>query len=197
MPRIGQERKSQRRQQIIDAAWLCATRRGFRDMTVDQVCVEAKMSKGAFYGYFGQKRDLLLALFEDDARRLDELMAQLELRCPDRRDRLRQYTQAVLAGSVDAARVQVRADMWTAMLTEKEIRAAFAAGVQVRRVRLRTWIEEAVASGELAPVPANAFASILLALGDGLMLHGGVDPQAFRWVNISKALDELLAGISR
>jgi AcrR family transcriptional regulator len=196
MPRIGLERKNQRRQQILDAAWRCATRMGFRDMTVDDVCAEAKLSKGAFYGYFSQKRDLLLALFGEDVNRLDDLMAELERRGPGRRERLRQYTQAVLAWSSDPARVQVRADMWTAMLTETEIRAAFAASMQARRVRLRTWIEDAVAADELAEIPANAFASILLALGDGLMLHGSLDPQAFRWVNISKALDVLLEGIS-
>jgi AcrR family transcriptional regulator len=43
-----------------------------RDMTVDAVCAEANLSKGAFYGYFNQKRDLLLALFEDDAHHLYE-----------------------------------------------------------------------------------------------------------------------------
>jgi AcrR family transcriptional regulator len=196
MPRIGLERKNLRRQQILEAAWRCATRKGFRDMTVDDVCAEAKLSKGAFYGYFGQKRDLLLALFDDDAQRLDQLMVELERRVPGRRQRLREYTQAVLARSSEPARVQVRADMWTAMLTEREIRATFAVSMQARRVRIRSWIEEAVAAGELAEIPANAFASILLALSDGLLLHGSLDPHAFRWVNISKALDVLLEGIS-
>lgn len=196
MPRIGLERKNLRRQQILEAAWRCATRKGYRDMTVDDVCAEAKLSKGAFYGYFGQKRDLLLALFEDDARRLDQLIGDLERRVPGHRERLRQYTQAVLARSSDPALVQVRADMWTAMLTETGIRAAFAQSVQARRVRLRSWIEEGVAHRELVEIPANAFASILLALGDGLLLHGSLDPHAFRWVNISKALDVLLEGIS-
>jgi hypothetical protein len=68
--------------------------------------------------------------------------------------------------------------------------------MQARRVRLRSWIEEGLAAGDLAEIPANAFASILLALADGLLLHGSLDPHAFRWVNISKALDVLLEGIS-
>ena len=196
MPRIGLERKNQRRQQIVDAAWRCAARMGFRDLTVDDVCAEARLSKGTFYGYFEQKRDLLLALFEDDARRLDELMDDLERQIPNRRDRLRVYTQSVLARSSDTAQVQVRADMWSAMLTEKEVHGAFGASMQERRVRLRKWIEEAINAGELVDIPANAFASILLALSDGLLLHGSLDPNAFRWINISKALDVLLNGIS-
>lgn len=197
MPRIGLERKGQRRRQILDAAWRCASRMGYRDMTVDDVCAEAELSKGAFYGYFSQKRDLLLALFEDDAQRLDELMDGIEKRVPSSQERIRVYTQAVLARSEDPARVQVRADMWTAVLTEAELRAAFADSMRARRVRLRSWVEEAAAAGQLVDMPANAFASILLALGDGLLLHGSLDPSAFRWVNISKALDLLLEGVSR
>jgi hypothetical protein len=62
---------------------------------------------------------------------------------------------------------------------------------------LRAWIEEAVASGDLAPIPANALAAILLALGDGLLLHAGLDPAGFRWGNIAKALDAILEGIAQ
>lgn len=107
--------------------------------------------------------NLLLALFEDDAQGLDELIDDLESWVAGSRERLRLYAEAVLARSEDPARVQVRADMWTAMPTEDEIRSAFAASMQFRRMRLRSRIEEAVASGELVDIPANAFASILLA----------------------------------
>lgn len=170
---------------------------GFRDMTVDDVCEEAHLSKGAFYGYFARKNTLLVALFQDDGQRLDELMDDLEKRVGKSRDRLRAYARAALARSEESGRVQIRADMWTAMLTEPTVRKAFAASMQARRVRLRSWIEDAVAAGELLEIPANAFASILLALTDGLLLHGCLDPTAFRWVNISKALDSLLEGVSR
>jgi AcrR family transcriptional regulator len=194
---MGPERKSQRRRQILDAAWRCAERKGFRDMTVDDVCTEARLSKGAFYGYFARKDSLLVALFQDDGQRLDMLMDDLERRIARSRDLIRAYARAALTRSEDTGRVQVRADMWTAMLTEADIRKAFAASMSARRTRLRSWIEDAVAAGELVDIPPNAFASILLALSDGLLLHGSLDAAAFRWVNISKALDVLLEGISR
>lgn len=60
---------------------------------------------------------------------------------------------------------------------------------------MRSWIEEAVQSGELVAIPANALASILLALTDGLMLHGALDPSGFRWRNIHRAIDVMLAGL--
>jgi len=49
----------------------------------------------------------------------------------------------------------------------------------------------------MVDLPANALASILLALNDGLMLHRTLGESGFRWANISRALDALLAGSRR
>ena len=163
---------------------------------MDDVCAEAGVSKGAFYGYFGQKQDLLLALLEDEARFYEHLIERLSASEGSGIQRLRAYARAVAERSSDPAQVQVSADLWTAMLTEPAVRKRFVAAVQRRRQRLRTWIEEAQTAGEMVEIPANAFASILLALTDGLVLHGSLEPSAFRWTNIQRALDIVLRGIS-
>ena len=180
----------------MNAAWRCAARKGYQATTVDDVCAEAGVSKGAFYGYFQQKQDLLLALLDDEARFHEELIERLSGRGRSGIERLRAYARAVAERSADPAQVQVSADLWTVMLTEPAVRERFAKAVQSRRVQLRTWIEEAVAASEIAEIPANAFASILVALTDGLVLHGSLQPAGFRWPNIQKALDVLLAGIA-
>jgi hypothetical protein len=105
------------------------------------------------------------------------------------------FAQAMLARGEDRARVQVRADLWADLSTEEVVRARLAEVTQRRRELVRGWIEEAVASGELVEIPANALASILLALADGLILHGALDPSGFRWRNIRRAMDVLLAGL--
>ena len=196
MPKIVEERKAARRRQFVSAAWRCAATKGYRDMTVDDVCAEAKLSKGAFYGYFDQKRDLLVALLDDDAADLDANLEKQDAGSSSMLDKVRAYTRAVLQRSEEPGRAQLRADLWTAMLTEKEVRLAFTESVQRRRAKLRSWIEQAVAAGEIAQIPANALASILLALSDGLLLHASIAPTAFRWVNIRAALNVLLGGIS-
>jgi AcrR family transcriptional regulator len=160
------------------------------------VCAEAGVSKGAFYGYFQQKQDLLLALLDGEASFHEQLIERLSGRGRSGIERLRGYARAVAERSADPAQVQVSADLWAVMLTEPTVRERFAKAVQLRRVQLRAWIEEAVATKEIAEIPANAFASILVALTDGLVLHGSVQPSAFRWPNIQKALDMLLAGIA-
>ena len=195
MPKLRPETRVERRQVLIDAAWRCAAVRGFRDLTVDDVCAEAGMSKGAFYGYFEQKQDLLLALLEDDAAALDSELERITGASSSGVERVRRFARATLARGEDAARVQVRADLWADLLTEEVVRQRLADAMQRRRELLRSWIEEGIASGELVEIPANALASILMALTDGLMLYGALDPSAFRWHNIRRAIDVLLAGI--
>lgn len=180
---------------LIDAAWRCAAVRGFRDLTVDDVCVEAHASKGAFYGYFKQKQDLLLALLEDDAAALDRELAQITQESSSAVDRVRRFARVMLARGDDPAQVQVHADLWAELLTDDAVRVRLAEATQRRRELVRSWIEEAVGSGELVSIPANALSSILLALTDGLMLHGALDPGGFRWRNIRRAIDVMLAGI--
>jgi AcrR family transcriptional regulator len=195
MPKLRPEIRSERRQALIDAAWRCAAVQGFRDLTVDDVCGEGRVSKGAFYGYFDQKQDLLLALLEDETAALDRELERITTASSSGVDRVRMFAQAMLASGEDPARVQVRADLWADLLTEEVVRARLAEVTQRRRELVRGWIEEAVASGELVAIPANALASILLALADGLILHGALDPSGFRWRNIRRAMDVLLAGL--
>jgi AcrR family transcriptional regulator len=196
VPRLAPGVRNERRQQLVEAAWRCAARRGFQSLTIDDVCAEAGVSKGSFYVYFEQKQDLLLALLEDDAAGIDAIMEEVRRVHLGGVERLRRLVRAMLERGEEAARLQVRADLWAEMSANQAVRERFAEVVRARRVALRSWIEESVDNGELSDIPANALAAIVLALGDGLMLHAGLDPAGFRWPNVRRALDSLLDGIT-
>lgn len=196
VPKIAPLVRQERRQALLEATWRCAGRKGFSDLTVDEICAEAGISKGGFYGYFDTKQDLLLALLEDDAAQLEAVAEELDVAQLQGVERLRRFTRAMLQRGENQARRQVRADLWAAASTDEAVQERLSLAVASKRARLRRWVEAAVREGELTQVPANAFASILLALGDGLLMHAGTDPAAFRWQNIRRALDVLLEGIS-
>ena len=67
MPKLLDSTRELRRRRLLDAAWRCIAQEGFRDLTVDDVCADAGLSKGAFYSHFVSKEALLLALIADDA----------------------------------------------------------------------------------------------------------------------------------
>lgn len=194
MPRITEETRERRRQDLLDAAWRCVAAAGYRNLRVDAVCAEAGVSKGAFYTYFTQKQDLLLALFDDDSAGLGELVDRAAQR-PTGIDQVRRFLADVAARGSDPAVVQLRADLWAELASDDALRARFLEAVQERRARLGEQLAAAVASGEIVDVPTNALASVVLALADGLMLHRALDPNGFRWTNVGRALDVLLDGL--
>jgi AcrR family transcriptional regulator len=194
VPRITDATREKRRQRLIDAAWRCVARDGYRNLSVDDVCAEAGLSKGAFYTYFTQKQDLLLALLEDDAAGLSDLVDDAASQQPGV-EQIRRFLAALVDRGADAAAVQLRADLWAEIASDDAVRARFLQAMQERRVRLGRLIEDAVAAGELVDVPSNALAAVFLALGDGLMLHRVLDPSGFRWSNVRRALTVLLDGL--
>ena len=149
MPRIAPEARQERRQVLIDAAWRCAATKRFHDLTVDDVCEAAEVSKGAFYGYFTSKQELLLALLDEDNAEIDRMVETLNHADLDSVERLRRFARAVLESAADPARAQVRADLWADILTMADVRERLAAIVQRRRMVLRGWVEHGIASGEL------------------------------------------------
>jgi AcrR family transcriptional regulator len=196
MPVLAPEQKEERRNNLVQAAWRCAARKGFRELTIDEICEEAGVSKGGFYGYFESKQELLIALLEDEAA---ERLAVLEAigASSDGIERLERFARTMLARGQDPARVQVLADLWATVGDEEEVRRAFSDSVERRRSVLRGWIQAFIEAGELVELPPNALASILLAVGDGLLLHAAMDPAGFQWSRVSNVVLLLLEGLRR
>jgi AcrR family transcriptional regulator len=192
MPRLADETREEGRARFIDAARGCSARKGYRSLTIDDVCAEAgRLSNGAFYTCFRSKQDLLVALLEDDASRLESLIATLSEAPLSELERSRRFLREVLKLGEDSAEVQRRADLWSEMLGDESIREQLGAVVARRRKLLAQWVEAGTRSGELIDIPANAFAAILVALSDGLILHRALDPSGFRWANVRLALDTI------
>ncbi|WP_109510174.1 TetR/AcrR family transcriptional regulator [Nocardioides speluncae] len=62
MPRVTEEHRTARRDQILSAAMRCVARDGFHKMTMANVIAESGLSAGAVYGYFKGKNDLIQAI---------------------------------------------------------------------------------------------------------------------------------------
>ena len=66
--------KEQRRQAIIDAAEVVFFRKGYETSIMDDVAMEAELSKGTLYLYFKSKDELHFAIMERGMKLLMELM---------------------------------------------------------------------------------------------------------------------------
>ena len=64
MPRVTDEYRAARREQVVQAALRCVERQGFHKATMADVIGESGLSAGAVYGYFTSKDEILWALAE-------------------------------------------------------------------------------------------------------------------------------------
>jgi TetR/AcrR family transcriptional regulator, transcriptional repressor of aconitase len=69
MPKISEERKAERREQILAGARRCFAEHGYDGATVVKLEHEIGLSRGAIFNYFPSKEDLFLELaFRDNER---------------------------------------------------------------------------------------------------------------------------------
>lgn len=69
MPRTRQQNldiKEQRQRQIMDAALILFSKKGYDNTTINNIATEANISHGLFYHYFNNKDDVLDALLKDE-----------------------------------------------------------------------------------------------------------------------------------
>jgi AcrR family transcriptional regulator len=63
MPKISEEKRQARRDQILAASWRCFSRRGVHSTSMEDIIREANLSFGAVYLYYKSKDELILAAF--------------------------------------------------------------------------------------------------------------------------------------
>jgi len=75
VPKVSDDQLAARREQILDAARRAFARLGYEGATVKVLEAEAGLSRGAIFHHFRDKDALFLALAEDDAARMAEVVA--------------------------------------------------------------------------------------------------------------------------
>ena len=66
--------KEQRRKEIIKSAEKLFISRGFDDTTMDDIALEAALSKGTLYNYFKSKEDLYLIVAAQSIKKLNDII---------------------------------------------------------------------------------------------------------------------------
>ena len=174
-------RKAETRARLLEAAARVYARRGFGGATLDEVAAEAGFTKGAVYGHFGSKENLLLALMEEHL--AEQVAEQIALF-----DRERTTWERPLAGSdrwmedldrdPDAFRLFV--ELWIQAQRDELLRERLAGGVDLLRSTFMRFAADGAADAGLQP-PADVaeqfqFANVMLGLGIGLAMLELTEP---------------------
>jgi AcrR family transcriptional regulator len=108
--RTADERRAQRRRQLLDAGLELLGTAGYATTTIDQVCAAARVSLRAFYEAFPGREALLRAVYDEVVEHgLDQVRAAVESAPDEPEARLRRGLDAFLHAMLDdprRARVQ-------------------------------------------------------------------------------------------
>jgi AcrR family transcriptional regulator len=189
-------RKAATRSRLLEAAARVYAAHGFAGATLDDVAEEAGLTKGAVYGHFGSKDNLLVALMEEYV--AAEIAEQVALF-----DRDEVPWKRPLAGSdqlmheldesPDAFRLLV--EFWVAASRDETLRVRFAAGLEALRETFAGFAADSAADAGLpydGPEPSRHFANVMLGLSIGLGMIRVVDRDQLSPALLGTALSVLI-----
>ncbi|MEV6103810.1 TetR/AcrR family transcriptional regulator [Streptomyces sp. NPDC051940] len=99
--RTQQERTAATTNDLLGAARAHFARDGYAAASVDAICVQAGITKGALYHHFRGKQALFQAVYEAEQHRLREAIAAAHHRCPDPWDGMYEGVRAFLGLSLE------------------------------------------------------------------------------------------------
>ncbi|MGH3078625.1 MAG: TetR/AcrR family transcriptional regulator [Gaiellaceae bacterium] len=187
MPKISEERRQERREQILDGARRCFAENGYEGATVARLEEAIGLSRGAIFNYFGSKEDLFVELAIEDSARMSDVWVN---------EGLEAVVHAVLA--LDPAWLGVYVELVRRVRTDSEFRRRIEerqeAIVPVNRARL----EEAQRAGEVRDdLDAREIGAFFNLVLNGLAFQraSGDEPPSAELV--VRLLEDAIAGPAR
>ena len=124
-PKVSEQYMEERRNQILDAAVATFSRKGFHQTTIEDIRLEAGVSRGAVYHYFKTKEDIIDGIRQRSAKQAEPVLA-LGAADNDVESRLVNLIDATLSimgspGSVEANRLAMF--LWAESLVNERIMA--------------------------------------------------------------------------
>jgi|SRR5215469_8245350 len=208
MPKITEERREARRQQILDAARACVLEYGLEATSVEMIIARSGLSTGAVYRYFKGKDAIIEAAFTEATREISEAVAPI-LAGPTSSSPSQlagklltawvSYSQAGVGAAADLDRMPVALHGWSYAQTDPELKAALQAGLRGFREACIPFIRQWQADGVVAAgADPHAVAQLLLSVFLGFVaqrsLTGDADVQAHANALAALTTDRLSPG---
>lgn len=166
MPRVSTDQLAARRQQILDGARACFARYGYEGATVRRLEQTTGLSRGAIFHHYRDKDALFLALAEQDAERMADVVAA---------QGLVQVMRDLLADPASAAEsswLGTRLEVSRRLRTEPEFRQRWSSHSAALTRATRERLERQRRAGTLRDdVPVAVLAQYLELVLEGLVSH--------------------------
>jgi AcrR family transcriptional regulator len=172
-PKVADEKKDERRSQILQAAMSCFAEKGYHLTTMDDIVAASGLSKGSIYWYYKSKKDILMAILEVAFAEIGEAAAGiLEDSTVGAGERLRRFLEVSMESIAQFGELTaVFIDFWSASRHDEDFYQLMVGLYEPFLKSMVALIEEGIQSGEFRPVNAADLAVSLMSAGDGLIMY--------------------------
>jgi AcrR family transcriptional regulator len=191
------EREQERREQILNAAEVVFSERGFDKARMDDIVREAGISKGALYWYYKSKDALIRALLDRVFfSELREVEALLQDPGPAS-ERMYIFIERAVREYRRFERLLPLAYEFIALAARNTtVRETIIGYFEHYLELLSTMIDQGIEEGEFAPCDSQQAAMALISMYEGLALLWFIKPQLVEWEKMGRApLDIFLRGL--
>ena len=180
-----QQRGEKTRTEIMNAAIGRFSNYGYVASSVDDICKDAGVSKGAFYHHFESKQALFLALLDGWLRTIDTAIeASRDRTVPET---FLQMTEAYPYVFESAGQnLPMFLEFWLQASRDNKIWQASISPYRRYHKYFTSLIRKGVAEGSFANVNPEIAARMIVAMAMGLLLQSLLDPKGANWTRVSR-----------
>ncbi|MCL4529003.1 MAG: TetR/AcrR family transcriptional regulator [Chloroflexi bacterium] len=186
-----QQRSEETRSKIIESAIKLFSSRGFNAASVDDICADAGISKGAFYHHFESKQALFLALLDGWLQTIDDAIeASKDKSAPETFMRMTEAFPYIFQSAGN--HLPMYMEFWLQASRDEKIWQATVAPYRRYHKYFATLIKKGIDEGSFAEMNPDVAARLIVSTAMGLLLQSLLDPKGAKWEKVARESTTML-----
>ena len=186
-----QQRSKETRSKIIESAIKLFSTRGFNTASVDDICVEAGISKGAFYHHFKSKQALFLALLDGWLQTIDNAIeASKDKTVPETFMQMTEAFPYIFETAGEG--LPMFLEFWLQASRDEKIWQASITPYRRYHKYFTALIKKGVEEGSFVEVDPEIASRLIVSTAMGLLLQSLLDPEGAKWEKVAKESSDML-----
>ena len=186
-----QQRSEETRTKIMDSAVKLFSSHGYNASSVDDICKEAGISKGAFYHHFESKQMLFLALLDGWLKTIDNAIeASKDQTVPETFMGITEAFPYIFKTAGD--NLPMFLEFWLIASRDKKIWDASIAPYRRYQKYFTSLIKKGVDEGSFVEVDPELTARMIISTAMGLLLQSLLDPKGAKWEKVARDSTNML-----
>ena len=175
-----QKRSEETRSRILATSLKCFAKHGFNESSIQEICQETGVSKGAFYHHFPSKQALFMELLKGwlDSIELDFSTSQQES-VPETLMHMTAILPAAIASADD--QLPMFLEFWLQASRDQNIWEVTIAPYRHFQDYFEELIQRGINEGSFSNIDPKPVAQLIVSMAVGLLLQGLLDPKGADW----------------